>query len=206
MSKESNDGLHVPEQVSGSQMDAVQYKVLHSAQEADIWYARSCQKLLNVNEWYSYAELPMSAFKLFDSSGRAAARSAVAGDLIRIDIPGPGTSAGEGYDWVVVESISEDKGRDLALMSLTVRPCGHPFHKEEGVANFLTDQATATFQVKRSGNTVYAEHHGRNEVPNNGTSKTLDNIRNTIVGWSAKIGLSYPQWKNLVTGLLNNAG
>jgi hypothetical protein len=205
MFMESNDGLHLPEQKSGSKIDAVQSKALHTIQEAEIWYKTSCQKLLNVNGWYKYAELPISSFKLFDSSGRAVQRPAIAGDLIRIDIPGPGPRAGEGYDWVAVESILEENAHEWSVTSLTVRPSGHPFHKEEGTAHFLTDQATATFQVKRTGNTVYVEHHGRNEVPNTGTAKTLDNIRNTLVGWSAKIGFSYPQWKSLVTGLLNNA-
>lgn len=202
---EPKEDLHVPEQTAGSKMDAVQSKVLHTFQEAEIWYRKSCEKLLNVNEWYEFAELPMSSFKLFDRGGRAIQRPAIVGDLIRIDIPGPGPRSGEGYDWVAVESILEENGQDWSVTSLTVRPSAHPFHKEEGTAHFLTDQATATFQVKRTGNTVHAEHHGRNEVPNTGTSKTLDNIRNTLVGWSAKIGLSYPQWKNLVTGLLNNA-
>lgn len=67
---------------------------------------------------------------------------------------------------------------------------------------FFTSEATSTFQVKRIGQTVYAEEHGRNEVPNKDTSFATDNIRNTFVGWSAKIGLSYPQWKSLVEGIV----
>lgn len=34
-------------------------------------------------------------------------------------------------------------------------------------------------------------------------SKSMDNVRNTLVGWGAKLGLSYPQWKSLVKGLLD---
>jgi hypothetical protein len=40
-------------------------------------------------------------------------------------------------------------------------------------------------------------------VPNTDTSLITDNIRNTLVSWSAKIGLSYPQWKSLVKGIVN---
>jgi hypothetical protein len=54
------------------------------------------------------------------------------------------------------------------------------------------------------GTIVTAEEHGRNEVPNTDTSSTIDNIRNTLVGWSARIGLSYPQWKSLVKGIIDN--
>jgi hypothetical protein len=67
----------------------------------------------------------------------------------------------------------------------------------------LKSCATSTFQVKRIGNCVSAEEHGRNEVPNLETGHLLDNIRNAIVSAGAKIGFSYPQWKSLVSGLLS---
>ncbi|MNL25317.1 hypothetical protein D3C87_1467950 [compost metagenome] len=86
---------------------------------------------------------------------------------------------------------------------MTVRPSANPLTDSQDTAHFLTNEATSTFQVKRVGNRIYAEEHGRNEVPNTDTKYTMDNIRNTFVGWGAKIGLSYPQWKSLVKGLLN---
>ncbi|MGY0037116.1 hypothetical protein [Pedobacter sp. NJ-S-72] len=39
-------------------------------------------------------------------------------------------------------------------------------------------------------------------MPNTDTSHLTDHIRNTLVGWTAKIGLSYPQWKSLVKGIV----
>ena len=75
---------------------------------------------------------------------------------------------------------------------------------QEDTAHFFKDAATSTFQVKRIANEVYAEVHGRNEVANTEANATTDKIRNTVVGWSAKLGLSFPQWKSLVTGIVKN--
>lgn len=68
---------------------------------------------------------------------------------------------------------------------------------------FFKDLATSTFQIKQIGHEVYAQEHGRNEVPNTATHSFGDNLRNRLVGWTAKIGLSYPQWKSLIKGLVN---
>jgi hypothetical protein len=85
---------------------------------------------------------------------------------------------------------------------MTVRPAANPLNQKDDTAHFFKDTATSTFQVKRIDNEVYAEVHGRNELANTETDQMTDNIRNTLVGWSAKLGLSAPQWKSLVTGLV----
>ncbi|MEQ7801827.1 hypothetical protein ABDJ41_18675 [Pedobacter sp. ASV1-7] len=110
---------------------------------------------------------------------------------------------GGGYDWVTIEEIKLQVLDDAEVLSMTARPSANPTTSSEDTAHFLTDQATSTFQVKRIGRVIYAEEHGRNELPNTDTGIPLDNIRNTFVGWGAKIGFSYPQWKALVKGLLN---
>jgi hypothetical protein len=50
---------------------------------------------------------------------------------------------------------------------------------------------------------VTAEVHGRNEVPNTETDKTVDKVRNAVVGLGAITAFSAPQWKSLVKGLLD---
>jgi hypothetical protein len=90
------------------------------------------------------------------------------------------------------------------VLSITARPASNPSTEDNSTAHFLTEEATSTFQVKRLGNAIFAEEHGRNEVANTATGSVLDNIRNTFVGLGAKIGFSYPQWKALVKGLLSN--
>lgn len=190
---------HVPAQEIGSKMDAVEKIELSSEAEAIYFFKIVRERLLDVNRWAEFAGGASSDFYLTDANGIPVHRKATDGDRIKIDIPGPGTKAGNGYDWVTIEEIKSA----AQVLSMTARPSGNPLNQDQDTAHFLTDQATSTFQVKRIGRTIYAEEHGRNEVPNTDTDHPLDNVRNTFVGWGAKIGFSYPQWKALVKGLLN---
>lgn len=202
--KEYNEpgAKHVPPQQTGSEMNAVEKLELTSTAEAIHFFKTVKQRLLDVNRWTEIAGGEMSDFLLTDGEGRLVQRKATGGDHIRIDIPGPGTQTGGGYDWVRITEIKVEVLDDAEVMSMTVRPSSNPLTGTEETAHFLTEKASSTFQVKRVGHTLYAEEHGRNEVPNTATNNTLDNIRNTLVGWGAKAGFSYPQWKALVKGLL----
>lgn len=195
---------HVPLQNTGSEMNAVEKIELPSDAEAIHFFKTVKERLLDVNRWTEIAGGSMSDFFLTDAEGNFVQRKATSGDHIRIDIPGPGSQTGGGYDWVTIEEIKVQVLDDAEVLSMTARPSANPLTDSEDTAHFLTDEATSTFQVKRIGHTIYAEEHGRNEVPNTDTENTLDNIRNTFVGWGAKAGFSYPQWKSLVKGLLNH--
>lgn len=197
--------VQIPEQTSGSEMNAVDKVQCPVAAEAKEFYKTVKSRLLDVNGWSSLAGIPMSCFKLFDYAGRAVDRNAQEGDFIRIDIPGPGTRTGKGYDWVIIEAVVEETLTRAEAISMRVRPAAHPLGEDECIAHFLKSCATSTFQVKRIDACVSAEEHGRNEVANLETAHLLDNIRNAVVGAGAKIGFSYPQWKSLVTGLLFRA-
>lgn len=202
-SKENSLGNeHIPVQTIGSEMNASADKQFGTFFEAEAFYQIVKQRLLTVNQWYDFADLPMSAFKLFDHSGRSADRIAKEGDHIRIDIPGPGTKTGGGYDWVVIEKITEEATGQNQVISMRVRPAAHPLSEDKHTAHFLKETATSTFQVKQMGTKVRTEQHGRNEEPNTETAHTLDNFRNTMIGWGSKLGFSYPQWKSLVKGLI----
>lgn len=194
---------HIPPQHTGSEMDAVEKIDLANEAEAIRFFETVKDRLLNVNSWGEMAKLPMSSFRLVNSQGQEKPGKAQEGDYVKIDIPGPGTQSGKGFDWVILESIKENQDIASAYISITARPAPNPTGDVTEIAHFLKDDATSTFQVKRIGNTIYAEEHGRNEVPNTDTNKSLDNIRNTLVGWGAKLGLSYPQWKSLVKGLVS---
>ncbi|WP_316811666.1 hypothetical protein [Pedobacter heparinus] len=196
--------MQVPVQTTGSEMNAIEEVQCKSIAEAAELYQTVKNRLINVNSWAALASLPMSSFKLFDYAGRTACRNAAEGDFIRIDIPGPGTRTGHGYDWVIIEALVEESGENAEAISMRVRPAPHPLGDDEYIAHFLKSCATSTFQVKRIGNCVSAEEHGRNEVANLETGNLLDNIRNAIVSAGAKIGFSYPQWKSLVSGLLSD--
>lgn len=195
---------HIPSQEIGAQMDAVENRTFEDETEAMAFFAIAKRRLLNVNLWASLAGSELSSFQLANAFGNPKDGLAREGDFISIDIPGPGPRAGHGYDWVQIESILEEQEPGMEVISLRARSSDNPLSTSKETAHFLTEQATSTFQVKRIGRTVYAEEHGRNEQANTYTSGTTDNIRNMLVGWAATLGLSYPQWKSLVKGILGN--
>lgn len=195
----------IPQQYTGGKLDTTALVRFPDDTQAADFYEIAKQRLLMVSQWWEICEVPLSTFTLTDLSGKTLTRSAQIGDYIKINIPGPGTSAGEGYDWVVIEEIAEETSEDQKILSLRARPCANPVNSTDQTAHFFEPSASSTFQVRLQGKVVSAEEHGRNEVPNVHTENTLDNIRNTLVGWTAKLGLSYPQWKSLVKGLVKTA-
>ncbi|MCJ0743693.1 hypothetical protein [Pedobacter montanisoli] len=196
----------IPEQEVGSKVDAVEKLSLADEATAIDFFRVVKERLLSVNKWAEFAGTNMSTFQLTDASGNLVNRAAKEGDYLKIDIPGPGTALGKGYDWVKIEEIKEEGDKDTDILTMRVRPAENPLSRNPETAHFLTEQASSTFQVKRMGKHIYAEEHGRNEQANTYTSDTLDNLRNMVVGWAAMLGFSYPQWKALVKGLVKFPG
>lgn len=192
----------IPPQKIGEQMDVVEKRSFDNELEAIDFFELVKHRLLNVNRWSALAGSALSNFQLTNSYGNVVDRLVQEGDYLRIDIPGPGSSAGDGYDWVTVEKIEENSEAGMQVLNLRVRPSANPLSNNRDTAHFLTEQATSTFQVKRIGKNIYASEHGRNELANTYNSNTADNIRNMLIGWAAMLGFSYPQWKALVRGLL----
>ncbi len=192
----------IPSQETGSEMNAVEKATFDNTAGARQFYEIAKERLLNVNRWAEISALPSSTFRLCDGSGAEADRLVKEGDYFKIDIPGPGTTSGDGFDWVKVEHLQEEEINGTEIISIRVRPAANPNTPDPDTAHFFKDTATSTFQVKRIGSEVFAEVHGRNEQPNTDTEHLTDNVRNTLVGTSAKIGFSFPQWKGLVTGLV----
>lgn len=192
----------IPKQCKGGQMDAVANCSLNSATEAVSFFEVVKNRLLNVNDWDEVCQAPSSTFRLLNAKNQRLERLAQVGDFIRINIPGPGTKLGKGFDWVTIESIDERFLPDGELLSMTVRPCSHPLHPDGITAHFFSASATSTFQVRRLNDSVSAAVHGRNELANTHFGNVFDKIRNWMVAFGAKLGFSYPQWKLLVEGLI----
>jgi len=195
----------IPEQQTGGKLDTQARAEFTSPEEAKEFYQIAKRRLLHPSNWAEICEVPLSTFTLTDREGNTVDREAWDGDYLKIDIPGPGTHSGDSFDWVRIEKVEEEFALDSEIVSLQARPAANPKSEDTSTAHFFTAMATSTFQVKRIGKTVYAEEHGRNEVPNTDTSHLADNIRNTLIGWTAKIGLSYPQWKSLVKGIADTS-
>ena len=190
----------IPDQNVGSQIDAVAHHTLKTTDEAEAFFKLACKRLLNVNAWGEISG--MSDFQLHDQNGIKVNREAQEGDYIQINIPGPGPQSGDGFDWVRIEDISQSEGETEALLSIRVRPSAKPDNDQTSPAHFLKETATSTFIVRKNALDVTAEEHGRNEVANTDTESIIDNGRNLLVGGAAKLGLSYPQWKLLVQGIV----
>jgi hypothetical protein len=194
----------IPEQHVGNKLDAVHEYKASSDHEAKQVFNLAAARMLDVNSWEKICG-PLSAkFKLTDEDGQPISRDVKPGDHFRIDIPGPGPSSGDGFDWVQVEALEDKRNPSGNEESVTVRvrPSASPSNDNSDTAHFFKEYATSSFRVVRNGSIVRAEVHGRNEVPNTKVETTTDQIRNAVVGAGAVAGAAKPQWKSLVKGLL----
>lgn len=194
---------HIPQQIDGGKSDAVETIDLKDEALAISFFHATREKLYDVNNWARISKITLSKFKLFDREGQPVNRPVREQDFIRIDIPGPGLHIGKGFDWVYVESILDEVRAEESVFSIRVYPAPCPGSPTGRIAHFLHAHASSTFQICRLGTIVRAEEHARNEKANLKTGNWKDNLRNLIVGVAASLGLSYPQWKSLVKGLIN---
>lgn len=197
----------IPTQQVGQQTDACKEEVFSSPDQAVTAYNYAKICLLNVNQWHEISSIEASRFALFDKKGDPLFRPAQESDYIRIDIPGPGTEEGKGYDWVCIEHLESFSSRDsdVDFTLFVARPCAVPGSGGIDIAHFFTGQATSTFLVFRRSNVLSAEVHGRNEVANIAGKNLADKARNLMVNGGSTIGMSYAQWHLLVSGIITEA-
>lgn len=194
----------VPSQKKGTQTGANATIELQSLEEATKLFKTAKYRLLDINQWDKLCGAASATFQLTDKSGNNYSGPPRIGDLIRIDLPGPGTVSGEGYDWVRIEAF-EDKSDSVSeneSFAFRVRPIQSPDATDKEVSHFYTDDATSSFIIKRDRNRIEASEKGRNEKTNTDAQSFFDKIRNVFVAAGAKNGLAYPQWKSLVEGLI----
>jgi hypothetical protein len=200
--------LHIesllPPQVKGKSTMTMAQVTAGKEADARFIFERATKRLLDVNEWTDHCGALSAGFQLTDDEGEPLKGRAAVGDYIRIDIPGPATDEGRGYDWVRIEKIEQPPPSPSGGISLLqVRPCANPQTKDTAViAHFLEDSATSNFVIDWADRRVSATVYGRNEVPNTAHPGTADKVRNAVVGTLGAIGLSKIQWKALVEGLL----
>lgn len=194
----------IPEQETGTESNTESSVELESETAAAEAFAELKKRLLDVNNWHSLAGKLTAAFQLTDANGNAVNRSVEKGDHFKIDIPAPGSVTGEGYDWVQVETIEEEKKEDSETLAIRVRPATNPNNDHNDVAHFFAEDATSSFMVKRKGKKLTAAVYGRNEKPNTDAGSLLDNARNLAVATGAVAGGAKLQWKSLVDGLVKD--
>jgi hypothetical protein len=194
----------VPDQQEGNSSGAIVKVECDSITDAIQLFHTAKVRLLSINKWSTYSGVLSGAFQLTDSTGVELNRTPRIHDLIRIDLPGPGPRAGDGYDWVAIEAMENksDRESDEEVFAFRVRPTQSPLSDEKQSDHFYTSAATSSFIIQRKGKAVCASEEGRNEKPNTDTTNVLDNVRNVVVAFSASKGMSYPQWKSLMNGIL----
>jgi len=193
----------IPVQREGKEIITDAIAKCEHEQDAIQRYMAAKSNLLNVNGWHELAGIISAQFHVVDEENKDADREVQKGDYIKIDIPGPGSSAGDGYDWVYVEAFKElVLENNIQSIGFRVRPTKNPTNKEEGIAHFYDEDATSTFMVTRDGASVYVYIIDRNLKPNKDAASLIDKIRDTSAGIGA-IGLfSKIQWQNLADGIL----
>lgn len=192
----------VPGQHSGKQMDLKASRSFKSAEKTLDLYHTVRHRLLHPDSWDEITRVPGTEFKLVDSSGRQLQRGLREGDYLRINIPGPGSPSGEGYDWVQVDNVTEEASGKEAMISVTLRPAPNPKNDDPEVAHFFTGLASSTLSAEARNREVITRYSGRNEHINEKNENLSDKIRNIIVGMLAKAGASKVQWQQLIERLL----
>ena len=188
----------IPEHKAGTQTNTESSVELTTEREAKQFFQTVKKRLLNVNDWHDLTGAATADFQLTDEKGNPVNREAREGDHFKIDIPGPGSVAGNGSDWVQIEIIEEDED----YIGIRVHPVTDPTNERKDVAHFFNDTSTSSFVVKRENKKITAGVYGRNEKPNTDTETVVDAIRNISIAAGAISGFSKLQWKSLVDGFV----
>ncbi|WP_116126568.1 hypothetical protein [Lewinella sp. IMCC34183] len=165
-------------------------------------YHRAVDRFYAVGSWHELNSALRTHFQLCDGGGKPVERRPRVGDTIRIDLAGPGSRSGGGYDWVAVTLL--DSGEEpLPFVAMSIVPCADPRSATTDVAHFYAAGAVNTFVLRRLGDCLLAEVHGRNEVPNVGTGPLVDRLRNEAIALAGRVGFSQVQWKDWTDGLVS---
>ena len=194
----------VPGQYEGGQTGASEFVEASCREEAVKLFSESKERMQDINNWEHICSGESAGFCLTDKKGNEINTIPEIGNLIRIDLPGPGSKKGDGYDWVRIEEIEEqiNDESDEELFAFRVRPTNNPMLPSGPIAHMFKAYATSSFILYRSENIVRMSQEGRNEIPNTDVTGVTDKIRNAVVSLFATLGLSIPQWKKLVRGIL----
>ncbi len=192
----------VPAQYTGKEIEAEASVELKDDNAAKIFFDAVKERLLRVNNWHRIAGIISARFQLIDANGEEVNRNAAKGDYLKIDIPGPGSKEGGGYDWVCIEDVREVAEGDMQSTGFRVRPTQNPFGNKNETAHFYSDESTSNFIVTREKTRISAWIIDRNIKPNEDAESLMDKIRDTAAGMSAIASFSKIQWQMLAEGLI----
>ena len=200
--KEKNYTGIIPEQQTGKAIDSETSLELDNVEEAKAFFNVVKTRLQDINNWHELAGSFSADFQLVNKDGLEVQRRAEKGDFFKIDIPGPGTESGDGYDWVQIEKIESTATPDVESYGLRVRPAKNPQNSRGDIAHFYSSESTSSFTVTRESNKVTAAIYDRNTKANKDVEAATDKIRDAVIGASGILGFSKIQWKALTDGLV----
>ncbi|MBW8362219.1 MAG: hypothetical protein K0M56_08555 [Kaistella sp.] len=192
----------IPQQKTGAKSDTVSDLELDNEMLAAEHFETVKKRFLDVNSWELFAGEEKAEFSLRDANGNILLGRPKIGDYFSIKVPGLHNTTGDGFDWVQVEHIEEEKQDHSESVYIRVRPTANPTKPDEKTAHFFDEKATSNFLITREGVKISAEVHGRNEVPNTEDLHLLEKIRNSLVAVGGMIAGSKFQWKSLTEGLI----
>jgi hypothetical protein len=201
MAEKNYTGI-VPDQHTGKAINAESCLELNTVEEAKSFFSTVKSRLQHVNGWHKLAGSLSATFQLVDKNGVEVNRAAQKGDYFKMDIPGPGTESGEGYDWVQIEELESTATGDVDSFGLRVRPANDPKKNKEDVAHFYSPESTSSFTVTGEKTKVTAAIYDRNTKPNKETETFIDKVRDAVVGAVGLLSFSKIQWKALADGLI----
>ena len=201
--EEKNYSSKVPEnRESGGNINAESIAQLNDIEAATALFKTAKQRLFDVNHWQDIAGNALAHFQITDASGKDIDGPVSEGCYFKIDIPGPATEDGDGFDWVRVEDVSAYESVDVESVGIRVRPASNPTSPNTETAHFYSSDSTSTFTVTREKTKVTAAVYDRNIKANQDTEGVMDQVRNFLVGIAGKITGSKIQWKHLTDGLI----
>ena len=203
MKQQDHIGI-VPAQFVGQEIEVEATKELKDEAGAKSLYNMAKRKLLDVNNWKKIAGAISAQFQIIDDKGETVTRDVKKGDYLRINIPGPGSKEGDGYDWVLVEELKEINMGSLQSVGFRVRPTENPFGEKNETSHFYSKEATSSFIICRENSKLISWIIDRNLLPNTESGSLVDKVRDVVVGVSAIAGLSKVQWQQLADGLIEN--
>lgn len=191
----------IPENYTGKEIDAVKSVELANNDEAKEFFSIVKQRLQNINAWHEIAGSLTASFQLINKDGNEVNRLVAKDDYFKINILGPGSAAGDGYDWVHVEDVIIVSEAETESLGIRVRPASNPQTDDNRIAHFYSNDSTSNFTVTREGNKITAGIYDRNTKPNK-DANLIDKTRDMLVGLGAISVFSKFQWNKLVQGLL----
>ena len=194
----------IPLQQKGAKTDTGSEVKLENVEMAREHFQTVKKRFLDINSWELFAGEEKAEFSLRDARGELLLRDPEIGDYITIKVPGLHNTGADGFDWVCIEEIEAEDSEQGDCAYIRVRPVANPTVPEDSTAHFFDEEATSNFLIWREGNTVGAEVHGRNEVPNVENVSLLDKIRNGLVALGGMFLASKFQWSSFTEGLIKN--